>query len=173
MALIGPVQGTIEVFGVTIFTARYHVFPWAIKLSVLLNATPVDAKSDLHGCWAPPLIEVCGKHPPQKRAATMVKYRGVPATETLWVLWEFAWKSASKIDVKSTRTTAYTCALASTMRHPKEPHYDSPRHNEEIDRFSSSCPVRIEHIDRARIHRGHVGSHQPSPIRGNGETPSD
>jgi len=37
------------------------------------------------------------------------------------VLWEFAWKSASKIDVKSTRTTAYTCALASTMRNPKEP----------------------------------------------------
>ena len=37
------------------------------------------------------------------------------------VLWEFAWKSASRIDVKSTKTTTYTCALASTVRNPKEP----------------------------------------------------
>jgi Ca2+/H+ antiporter len=37
------------------------------------------------------------------------------------VLWEIAWKNAPRIDVKSTKSEAYTCALASNMRNPKEP----------------------------------------------------
>jgi hypothetical protein len=50
------------------------------------------------------------------------------------VLWEFAWKSASRIDVKSTKTTAYTCALASTMRNPKEPFMPLPKASHVADR---------------------------------------